>query len=85
MDLERANYALEKLAKEKGLSVETVTAEIENAIAQAVQAKGNQSELLKRIPCKGETPTAAEMVAFIAGMISETDRKGEPKAAECRF
>ncbi len=66
MDIQMANHALEKLAKQKGLPVESVIAEIESAIAQA--AAGQSRELFRNIPCAGELPTAPEMIAYISEM-----------------
>ncbi len=74
MNTDRANHALEKLARQKGLPVESVIAEIESAIAQT--AAGQSRELFRKIPCAGELPTAPEMIAYISEMAMGMREKG---------
>lgn len=67
MDTNKASKALELTAKYHGISLEEVNMEIDAVIKEAMNSK--EPDVLKlwgSIPCKGERPTPAELVAWIA-------------------
>lgn len=70
----RAYAALIQVAQNNGTSLETVIAEIESFIAEAIanaEKTRNQAVLdkWKAIPCAGECPTATELIAYISSQI----------------
>jgi len=66
MDTDNAQKALQQLAKEQGLSVETVRREIESAIRSAQSNPSPQVQAFwKSIPCKNELPTPEEALTYI--------------------
>ena len=71
-----AYYALRQVAKKEGISVQQVIQEIDVVIGEAYSAakKGKDLEVLARwdlIPCKGEIPTALELVAYLGAKCRE--------------
>ena len=67
MDISRATKALERTAQHYGITLEEVNREIENAIQEAMSSKTpGVRERWAQIPCEGEYPTPAELVAWIA-------------------
>ena len=72
MDTIKAKKALNKLAKQKGISEEAVHREIEIAIAEAIKSPEPQAQSFwKSIPRKGEQPTPEEVIAYIADMVKD--------------
>lgn len=72
MDTVKAKKALNKLAKQKGISEEAVRREIEIAIAEAMKSPEPQAQAFwKSIPHKGEQPTPEEVIAYIADMVKD--------------
>ena len=60
---------LKTVADNNGVSVETVRHEIEVAIAAAREnTDPNVRAFWNDLPCKGETPTPEEVIAYITGM-----------------
>lgn len=72
MDTAKAKKTLKKLAKQKGVSEETVRHEIEIAIAEAMKSPEPQAQAFwKSIPHKGEQSTAEEVIAYIANVVKD--------------
>ncbi|WP_195465116.1 hypothetical protein [Faecalispora jeddahensis] len=72
MDTAKANRALKKLAKQKGISERAVRQEIEIAIQEAMKSPDPQAQAFwTSIPHKGEQPTPEEVIAYIADMVKE--------------
>ncbi len=67
MNTTKANRALRKLAKEKGISVEEVRREIMIALEEGRKNPDPAiQENCKAIPCKGEYPTPEEVITYLA-------------------
>lgn len=72
MDTAKAKKALKKLAKQKGVSVESVRHEIEIAITEGMKSPEPQAQSFwKYIPCKGRKPTPEEVITCIINMMKE--------------
>lgn len=72
MDTAKAKKALKKLAKQKGMSVESVCHEIEIAITEGMKSPEPQAQAFwKSISCKGERPTPEEVITCIVNMVKE--------------
>ena len=76
MDKERAYWALIQTAQKEDTTVEEVIQQIELSIMEAIlNAAENQDwntlERWRRIPCTGDFPTAAGLVAYIAETLSQ--------------
>ena len=74
MDIERANRALEAVARKDGMTLDEVRKNIELGIKEAIDtaiAENNVAALneWRKIPCAGSRPTAVELVAFLADSI----------------
>ena len=89
MNKEKAQAALLTVALQKGIPLEAVIQEIDTAIAAAYQtAQKNPASLdkWKRIPCKGEIPTALEMVSYlgdiVVGIQAEPNHNESPDCAK---
>ncbi len=64
-----AKKAIQAVARQHGVSVETVCHEIEVAIAAARENTDPKvQEFWNSVPRKGETLTPEEVIAYIAGM-----------------
>lgn len=66
MDVERARWAMKKIARRQGLTEKQVVADIEFAIDEALETAHRESDLevlakWEAIPCKGSRPTAYEL------------------------
>lgn len=69
MKTTKAKNALKQLAKQEGVSVETVRHEIEIAIAEARKSTDPKAQAFwKTVPRKGEYPTPEEVIVHLAGM-----------------
>ena len=69
MKTTKAKNVLKQLAKQEGVSVETVRHEIEIAIAAARKSTDPKAQAFwKSVPHKGEQPTPEEVIVHIAGM-----------------
>lgn len=67
---------LRQVARKEGVTVAQVRGEIDNAIQQAItiaKRENNQHALglWRKVPCKGEIPTAEELIPWIAGYMRE--------------
>ena len=77
----KAYRVLQQVAREQGVTVETVIREINVSIYDAytrAHASGD-TEALKRweqIPCSGELPDALEFLEYMGGRLRQTKRKG---------
>jgi hypothetical protein len=72
MDIAKANKALKKLAKQKGVSEGTMRREIKIAITEAMKSPEPQAQSFwKSIPRKGEQPTPEEVIAYIADIVRD--------------
>lgn len=74
MGTKEAYEALVLVAKEEGLPVETVIAEIDKVIHigynKCISEKDeNGIAKWKRIPCEGEIPTALEFVSYMRELV----------------
>ena len=70
MDKQRIQKALESVARNHGVSLQTVIEEIEKAIAisyETAVANGDHAVLAvwRQIPCKGTLPTVWELLAYL--------------------
>ena len=69
MNTEKAKKALKNLAKQKGVSEETVRHEIEIAILEAIKSSEPTARAFwMSIPHKGKVPTPEEVITYIADM-----------------
>ena len=73
VNMSRAERALRMTAQKHGVSYETVIKEIEFAISDAIETARRNNDMEKlamwsAIPCKGDIPTAKEMVAYFMEM-----------------
>ena len=72
MDTAKAKEALQKLAKQMGVSEKTLHYEIKIAITEARKSSELQAQTFwKSIPHKGEQPTPEEVIAHIADMVKD--------------
>ncbi len=76
MNTQKARFALKKVAEREGVSMEQVTEDIEAAILEAIRHSYSQNDMAaiaawQRIPCKGERPTALELVAYLAEQVNK--------------
>jgi hypothetical protein len=63
----KANIALERLAKQKGVSVNMIRYEIERAIESALKNPDQKTRAFwLSVPRKGESPAPEEVIAYIA-------------------
>lgn len=74
MELESVRESIKMVAEKEGISEERVIFEIEAAMAEArksVYADGDKRKIAmwEAVPCVGETPTAAEFVAFMCDVV----------------
>lgn len=70
VNIERAYWTLQELAKQQGVTVAEVMADIDECINEAIVTikRNNNQEVMerwKKIPCIGEIPTAVEFVAYL--------------------
>lgn len=64
---EYAVRVMERVAREEGVSVETVRKEIDEAMRIGMQSSDPAVQAKwKEIPCEGERPTPEELLVFIA-------------------
>lgn len=69
MDTEKARKVLKSLARQKGISVDTIRREIEIAIELASQNPDPEARAFwLTIPCEGSRPTPEEVISYIAGI-----------------
>lgn len=72
MDINRASRALERTAQVNGVSVNQVYKEIEATIEEAMATSDPRARALwSKIPCAGDRPTPAELIAFLTELISQ--------------
>ena len=68
--LNKAQRSLRTVAREEGVSVDSVREEIRAAIAEAMRSDDPAvRELWQNIPCKGEVPEPEELIAWLAGEV----------------
>lgn len=68
-----AKRALKKLAKKKGISIDTVQYDIDKAIDIARKSSDqNVQEFWDSVPCRGKSPTTVETIAYLAEMGRKT-------------
>ena len=78
MDFKKARSAIRKVARQYGISEETVILEIEYAISEAMaEAKrmndGRTLAKWREIPCLREEPNAYELVTYLADKLNTPD------------
>lgn len=72
----RVYHAMNKVARKRGITLEQVVWDIDDAIHEAYTTalkEANQAVLAawREIPCKGPVPSAVELVSYLAEKISE--------------
>ena len=89
MNKEKAQAALLTGAIQNGIPLETVIREIEKAIAAAYQSAQKDPAALekwRKIPCKGEVPSALEMISYLGevvmGLQDKPNSHADPNCAE---
>lgn len=76
MKEDRIRAVLEVVAQNNHTTVEEVKMEIELSIAEAIKTaiKNNDTKRLKKwknIPCRGEVPTAEELLAYLTRILEQ--------------
>ena len=69
---ERVMGLLSQVAKENGVTLETVIMEIEKIIQNGLHSKDAQvRKRWQRIPRKGDAPTVAELISYCAAIAGQ--------------
>ena len=72
MDTQKAEKALQIIAAREGISVAEVRREIELVLREIEKNPDPKAQAIwNTIPCKGAKPTPEEVVAHIAGIVTE--------------
>ena len=75
MDIKKSESILIQIAKQEGVSIETVRGDIEAAIAEARDNPDPKVKAFwKSVPCKGEYPTPEEAITYMAGITGKNKR-----------
>ena len=80
MDIERANRILKEVAKNRGISAEEMIHRLEFSINEAIDNAEKHNNIVslgvwKMVPCVGNRPTAAELIAYIGELMDKKMEK----------
>ena len=68
----KAKNALQKVARQEGVSVSEVRSEIQSAIDEGMKSTDKSVQAYwSKIPCKGAKPTPEEVINFIAKSVKK--------------